>query len=171
MIEKILVAYASKYGSTKDIADKVRDGLERKGHKVDIFSVENVKDISQYQVVILGSAVYIGQWRKEAARFLKKYSQELSNKKTWLFSTGPTGEGNPVELMNGWDFPEGLKPVAEKISPRDIQVFHGFIDETRLNWLHKGMIKKVKAAIGDFRDWEAINTWIEQISQEIHNSD
>jgi len=108
---------------------------------------------------VLGSAAYVGRWQKEAARFLESQEAGLVQRPVWLFSSGPTGEGDPVELLQGWRLPEALRPVADRIAPRDIAVFHGNVDRSKLNFIEKQMIKMVKAPAGDFRDWNAIRAW------------
>ena len=72
MNKKVLVAYASKYGATGEIAEKIGEILNQAGLQTDVFPVKQVKDLALYGVVILGSAVYYGRWRKGAVKFLKK---------------------------------------------------------------------------------------------------
>jgi menaquinone-dependent protoporphyrinogen oxidase len=81
-----------------------------------------------------------------------------------LFSSGPGGEGDPVKLTEGWRFPNGLQPVADRIHPRDITLFHGVIDPEKMNFLEKWMLKNVESPIGDFRDWDAITAWAAAIA-------
>jgi menaquinone-dependent protoporphyrinogen oxidase len=83
----------------------------------------------------------------------------------WLFSSGPTGEGDPVTLTKGWRFPEKLQAIADSIKPRDIAVFGGAIDTKKLNMIERWMIKNVKAPAGDFRDWTAITAWAGGIAE------
>ena len=64
---KLLVTYASKYGATREIAEKITEILHQAGLQADVTSVKDVRDLSAYQCVILGSAVYVGKWQKEAA--------------------------------------------------------------------------------------------------------
>jgi menaquinone-dependent protoporphyrinogen oxidase len=116
---------------------------------------------------VLGSAVYAGQWRKEAVDFLKAHEVELTTMPVWFFSSGPTGEGNPVELMHGWRFPEALKAIADRIHPRDIAFFHGELDMNRLNFGEKLIVKGLHAPIGDFRDWVVIHDWADTIAQSL----
>ena len=71
----------------------------------------------------------------------------------WLFSSGPTGEGDPVELMKGFRFPEALQPIADHIRPRDIAFFHGALDMKELSLPERLIVKGIKAPLGDFRDW------------------
>ena len=109
----------------------------------------------------------MGKWRKEAATFLQVNEKTLAERPVWLFSSGPTGEGDPVELLNGWRFPESLQPIADRIQPRDTAVFHGALDMKKLNLIEKFMIKNVKAPLGDFRDWDAITSWATAIADEL----
>jgi menaquinone-dependent protoporphyrinogen oxidase len=124
-------------------------------------------EVRSYDAVVLGSAVYIGRWRKEAARFLTDNEAVLVGKPVWLFSSGPTGEGDPVELTQGWKFPGKLQPIADRIGPRDIALFHGVSDPGKLNFLEKWMLKNVKAPIGDYRDWEGIASWARGIAEAL----
>jgi len=122
----ILVAYASKHNSTAEIANAIGEVIQESNtSQIAIVPVETVEDITPYDAVILGSAVYAGQWQSNAADFLKKHETELANRPVWLFSSGPIGEGDPKDLLKGWTFPDALKPVAERIKPRDIALFHG----------------------------------------------
>ncbi len=122
-------------------------------------------DVGAYGAVVLGSAVYIGQWRKLAAKFLQTNEEALTGKPVWLFSSGPTGEGDPVELAQGWRFPGKLQPIADNIGARDIALFHGSADASKMNFLEKWMLKNVKAPAGDYRDWDAIIAWSEAIAE------
>jgi menaquinone-dependent protoporphyrinogen oxidase len=165
--KKVLVAYATKYGATTEVAQKIGQVLEQAGLQTEVLPADNVGDLGPYGAVVLGSAVYVGQWRKEAARFLEANEQALAERPVWLFSSGPTGEGDPVELTQGWRFPEKLQPIADRIGPREVALFHGAADPDKLNLLHKWMLKMVKAPVGDFRDWQAIAAWAGEIAEAL----
>ncbi len=167
MDKQVLVAYATKYGATAEIAEKIGQVLRQAGLRADVLPADGVSDLSAYKAVVLGSAVYIGQWRKEAVKFLKANEAMLVERSVWLFSSGPTGEGDPVELTQGWQFPGKLQPIADRIGPRDIAVFHGAVDVKRLNFIEKWMLNNVKAPVGDFRDWEAITSWAAAIAADL----
>lgn len=167
MDTKVLVAYASKYGATKEIAEKIGKVLSDDGFDVDVLNAGKVPDTAAYGAVILGSAVYIGMWRKEATKFVKANAEMLSGKPVWIFSSGPTGEGKAEELVKGWRYPGGLATFIESIKPRDIAVFHGKADPEKMNFLQKWMIKNVKSPTGDFRNWDVITGWAEKIASEL----
>jgi len=167
MNTQVLVAYATKYGATAEIAEKIGQVLRQAGLRTDVLPADRVSNLTPYKAVVLGSAVYIGRWRKEAAKFLKANETVLAEKPVWLFSSGPTGEGDPVELAQGWRFPGKLQPIADRIGPHDIAIFHGAMDVNKLNFIEKWMIKNVKAPLGDYRDWEAITAWATAIADEL----
>jgi len=172
MDRKILVAYASQYGATQEIAEKIGGVLGQAGLQADVFPVDRVRDLTPYQAVILGSGVYIGQWNKEAAAFLQANEKALADRRVWLFSSGPTGSGDPVELLNGWRLPAALQPVADRIQPRDIAVFHGYINPDKLNFIQKWVIKTiVKKPFGDFRDWDTIAAWTTTVAAELKDAE
>jgi menaquinone-dependent protoporphyrinogen oxidase len=163
----VLVAYATKYGATTGIAEKIGQVLINSGVDAEVLPAEGAGDLGPYTAVVLGSAVYAGQWRKQAAEFLQANEKVLAQRPVWLFSSGPTGRGDPVELMNGWRFPEALQPIADRIRPRDIAFFHGVIELEKLNFAEKMIIKGLKAPLGDFRDWDAITSWAQTIAEAL----
>ena len=171
MDKKVLVAYATKYGATGEIAEKIGEVLDQSGLQTDVLPVDGIRDLTPYKAVILGSAVYIGRWRKEAVKFLKANQKLLAELPVWLFSSGPVGEGDPVELLDGWRFPEGQQPIVDRIQPRDIVVFHGEVNVDKLNFIEKSMVKNIQSPVGDFRDWDSIASWARSIAEELVNND
>lgn len=167
MSNRVLVTYATKYGSTAEIAVKIATVIRDSGIETDIIPIENVTEVFPYQAVIIGSAVYMGQWRKEMVNFLKEKQIILSEKPVWIFSSGPTGEGNPVDLMKGWQFPEKLEPIVDVIQPRDTIVFHGRLNLNTLTIFERWIAQNVKSPVGDFRDWKMIVAWANTIAYEI----
>jgi menaquinone-dependent protoporphyrinogen oxidase len=164
MDARVLVAYATKYGATAEIAEKIGEVLRQAGLQADVLPAERATDLTPYRAVVLGSAVYIGQWQKKAATFLRANEKALAQRPVWLFSSGPTGKGDPVQLTQGWRFPTSLQPIADRIHARDIALFHGAADPKKMNLIERWMIKNVKAPMGDFRDWDAIDAWASTIA-------
>ena len=167
MQTRVLVAYATKYGATAGIAERIGQVLQEAGLACDVQPAAEVRDVSPYAAVVLGSAVYMGAWRKEAAKFLKANESLLAQRPVWLFSSGPMGEGDVDDLMHGWHFPPKLQPIADRIRPRDIVVFHGVVDPNKMNLFDRWIIKNVKSPTGDFRHWDAIAAWARTIAAEL----
>ncbi len=167
MDNRVLVAYATKYGATAGIAEKIGQVILQAGLQADVLPTDRVSDITVYKAIVLGSAVYVGQWRKEAVAFLENNEKAMSKLPVWFFSSGPTGDGDPVQLMQGWRFPEAQQPIADRIQPRDIAFFLGFLDMKKLNMAEKLLIKGLKAPVGDFRDWDVIASWATAIADTL----
>ena len=167
MGNRVLVAYATKYGATAGIAEKIGQVILQAGLQTDVLPTDRVSDITVYKAIVLGSAVYVGQWRKEAVAFLENNEKAMSKLPVWFFSSGPTGEGDPVQLMQGWQFPEAQQPIADRIQPRDIAFFLGVLDMKKLNMAEKLLIKGLKTPVGDFRDWDVIASWATAIADTL----
>lgn len=162
---KILVAYASKYGSTGEIAEKIGEVLKQAGLEADVLPVKSVKDVSAYGSVVLGSAMYIGQWRKDAVNFLEANESALAARPLWVFATGPSGKGDPKELLKGVIVPNGVKPILDRLKPQDYAVFHGYLNPEKMGFMEKWIVKRVSGELGDFRDWDMINAWSQGIAE------
>ena len=167
VVSTYLVAYASKHGATAEIARKIGETLTKAGFQTALADAKTIRDLSPYQAIILGSAVYFGSRREEATKLLKTNEQILAEKHIWLFSSGPAGEGDPVELLNGWRFPSGLQEIIDRIQPRDIIVFHGVVDLDKLNRFEKWILNNVRSPVRDFRDWETITDWASDIADTL----
>jgi menaquinone-dependent protoporphyrinogen oxidase len=161
---KLLVAYASKHGSTGEIAEVIGKELRKRGYQVEVKTVEEVDDPAGYEGFVLGSALYAGGWLKPAAQFLRANQGLLATRPVWLFSSGPTGEGDPNEILDGWTFPEDLRPLLETIKPKDVILFHGQINLDKLGFGERMIIKSVKATVGDYRDWLVIRSWASRLN-------
>ena len=164
METRVLVVYATKYGATAGIAEKIGQVLQEAGLAVDVKRADQAGDPAGYQAVVLGSAVYIGRWRKQAAHYLKANEKALAQRPVWLFNSGPLGEGDAAEQAGDLGFPKGLRPIADRINVRDVAVFFGAVDLEKLNPLERWMFKNVKSPIGDFRNWNAIAAWASGIA-------
>lgn len=170
MVINVAVIYATKYGSTKEIAEIIAENLMSADFKVDLIHAKKCTSLGQYHVIILGSAIYMGSWRKDAVNCIKTNLDILKQKTVWLFSSGPTGDGDPSKLLKGWTLPENVKLLADKINPRGMVVFHGQIDLLEVNLLERFIIKMVKVPVGDFRRMDEIKIWTDSIIRQIHSN-
>ncbi len=158
--KKVLVTYASKYGSTGGVAHAIGKELCRKDVAADVVLIKNAGNVSSYQGVVIGSAIYMGKWISEAAEFVNKNQDILRQMPVAYFLvcmtlSRPT-EKNRAEVLSYMD--PILKAVPE-IRPVGIGTFAGALDYNNLSWLNKKILKSKGTPGGDFRDWNAIRTW------------
>ncbi|MEU4339470.1 flavodoxin domain-containing protein [Micromonospora lupini] len=161
---RILVAAASKHGSTAEIAAHIatalRGGLPS-GSNVDVAAAAEVADVSSYDALVLGSAVYMGRWLDEARSAAARITSNPP-RSVWLFSSGPIGDPpKPAEA------PAEVSGIVASVHARDHRVFAGRLDRHRLGLAEKAMVMAVHVPHGDFRDWLAIDAWAGQIASEL----
>ena len=159
----ILVTYASKHGSTEEIAERIAATLRRSGIDTDLQPVDIVRDIEPYTAVVLGSAIYYGSWLKEAREFAHRYETALAARPVWLFASGPLG----VEVKDAEPQPKEFAEFQQSVKPRDPRVFFGALDHSQLSFTERMVTKGVRAPEGDFRDWKAIEEWAESIAHAL----
>jgi menaquinone-dependent protoporphyrinogen oxidase len=164
---KVLVTAASRYGSTQEIAEEIGRVLTDYGIDVTVARAEGLDDVTDYDTVVLGSAVYMGSWLPAARRFIEEYGEELASRPTWLFSSGPLGsplrprEEEAVHLASVW----------AKTSAIQHRVFGGKLDKRQLSFSERAVVHAVRAPEGDFRDWKDISAWAASIAETLVRSD
>ena len=163
----VLVAYASKYGATQEIAERIAKILAEKGIDCTTLPAEQAGDVATYDAVVAGSAVYIGKMRKEMRRFLQKNEQVLKTKPLWLFASGPTKKGDDPGELDGWHRPASIKDLLDLLVPKERIVFEGAVSLEKMGGLEKWIMKRVKTPLEDARDWEKIEAWADDIATEL----
>jgi menaquinone-dependent protoporphyrinogen oxidase len=160
---KVLVAYASKMGSTAEIGDALAERLAAAGLDVDRRSVGDVGDVDAYQAVVLGSAVYLGRWRSDALGFLKRFGRGLSRRPVWLFQSGPLDDSTDREDV---PLPRRVDAVARAIGVRGHVTFGGRIDPEHADGFMAR--RMVDGGLGrDFRDFDRVRAWADAIATEL----
>lgn len=159
----VLVAVASKYGATEEIAEGIAGALVQAGLDTKVARVAEVGDLAGYEGVVLGSAVYAGRWLEPARTFAEERGGELASRPTWLFSSGPIGDPPRPE-------PEESVQVEEIVAAtgaREHRVFAGKLDKSRLSFGEKALVVAFRAKEGDFRDWNEIAAWGAEIARSL----
>lgn len=159
----VLVAYASKHGSTEEIAHALAARIRDHGFDVEAMPISRIADLNDAEAVVVGSAVYGGSWMQEAVAFVRHHAPELAARPVWLFSSGPLGE----HIQDGEDQPKQIAEFRESLQPRDHHVFMGALDPDKLGFAERMMVKAVQAPAGDFRDWDDIRSWADGIAHEL----
>jgi menaquinone-dependent protoporphyrinogen oxidase len=175
----VLVAYASRHGSTAGIAERIADTLRAAGTAAEAWPVARVTAVDGYDAFVVGSAAYMFHWIKDATRFVKRHQAVLERRPVWLFSSGPLGSDRVDDKGN--DVLESARPkefaqLAEMIHPRGTRVFFGAWDpQAPPIGLVERLVRRMPAndAIqgGDFRDWDAIEEWAREIARQLQEAD
>ena len=160
----VLVAYASKHGSTQGIAERITEKLRQLGKEVEAQPMDAVEDPRRYEAFVIGSAIYYGSWLKEATEWVHRNQTILAGHPVWMFSSGPLG----TDVNDAEQQPKEIAEFQEAIGPRDQQIFFGAIDHSKLSFGERMMAKAVRAPEGDFRDWKAIEDWAESIAKDLN---
>jgi len=162
MATQVLIATASRHGSTFDIADEIARVLSRRGCVVVDKAADEVDAIERFDAVIVGSAVYMGRWLPEALSFVTRNAQELAKRPVWLFSSGPIGEPPQPEGE-----PQGMTEMIQRVHARGHRTFPGRLDPDRLGLGEKVVVGMLRAPKGDFRDFPAVTSWAEEIADAL----
>jgi menaquinone-dependent protoporphyrinogen oxidase len=162
----VLIAVASKHGSTREIAAAIADDLRSASIPVDLQDAAAVHDLTPYDAVILGSGIYAGSWLPEAKRFAAQLRDQLAARPLWVFSSGPIGEEPQPH-----DDPQQLAAPLGDVTIRDHRIFVGKLDRRNLGLGERLIARVVHAPEGDFRDWEAIHAWAQQLAAALHSAE
>ena len=170
----ILVAYATKYGSTQGLAERISEALRAEGLEVDLKPAGEVRDVRGYEAFVIGSAAYMGSWLKEASELVRRNRETLATRPVWLFSSGPLGRA--TKDAKGQDIlvasePKEFAEFAKGIKPRDMRVFFGALDHSKLRGVHRlfSLAPASERVLleGDFRNWKLVDEWARGIAREL----
>ena len=169
---KAVVTYASRYGSTKEIAEFIAEHLRQCGVSAEARSVEAVSNPEDYDALVVGSAVYMQHWMDPAVKFVRKHQAILARRHLWLYSSGPLELPPGIVVKNNLDIiPKEIPEFQEALKPHDHRIFFGVLDPKKLSIKHRAL-RKLPAARplfpeGDFRKWDEIKLWAVDIAQAL----
>jgi menaquinone-dependent protoporphyrinogen oxidase len=164
---RILVTYASRTGSTAEVAEAIGKTLSKGGMQVDVISMNEVKDLSHYQAVVAGSAIRGSKWLPEAVQFMQTHRTVLAQKRFAMFTVCITmamknAENYRLGVM-GW-----VAPVRAMVKPLSEGLFAGMLDFGKLPMNWDTLMLRLTVALGifprgDHRDWNAVRSWAENL--------
>lgn len=164
-MQKVLVAYASKCGSTGEVAQAIAQQLCSHGATVDVRRVEEAHDVAGYDAFVIGSAIRMGSWLGEARQFVEKNAAALTAAPTAFFT---------VHMLNTDDSEESrtnraayVAPIHTIVQPQAEAFFAGKLEMSKMSFLDRMISKLMKAQDEDRRDWKAITQWADQVARQI----
>jgi menaquinone-dependent protoporphyrinogen oxidase len=120
--------------------------LAERGCEVTVLPPEKVGAVEEFGAVVLGSAVYMGQWLKPARELAERSAAVLATRPVWLFSSGPVGEqAKPA------DNPVDVTKILQASKARDHKIFTGKLARKHLSFPDRAMASAIRAQEGDFR--------------------
>jgi menaquinone-dependent protoporphyrinogen oxidase len=160
---KVLVVAASRHGGTQEIGEFITRELKELGVDAEMRDAREQLDLARYDGVVLGSAVYMGNWLADARVFYQENRASLEGIPLWLYSSGPIGEIDPKPHGE----PPGIKDILDDGVALNHRVFTGRLEMKRLGLLERLIAKGVHVPEGDFRDWEDIRGWTHEIADRL----
>ena len=166
MSDKLLVAYATRYGSTKEVAERIAATLREDGSVVDVQAAERVRSLDGYRAVVVGAPLYMFNWLKAARRFLSQNRTALERVPVAVFALGPTEDkekdwqetqGQLDKVLAGFPW---LTPVA-------VELFGGKFDPARLTFPYTLIPALKKMPVSDIRDWDAVRAWARGLGEKL----
>jgi menaquinone-dependent protoporphyrinogen oxidase len=156
-MEPVLVAYATKHGSTQQVAVAVAARLRAAGLDVDLRQAQTVREVAGYRGVIVGAPVYTGRWHGDALAFLKRHANELRQVPVAVFALGPRSL-EPADVAESKAQLLAALAKVPSVRPWPIAVFGGVIDPAKLRFPFNRM------PASDARDWTAIAVWADEVA-------
>ncbi|HSR10223.1 MAG TPA: flavodoxin domain-containing protein [Thermodesulfobacteriota bacterium] len=155
-----MVAYATKHGSTRGVAEAIGKELCGKGLAVDLVAMRNAGDLGSYQGAVVGAPIYMGKWMPEATDFVKKNRDILGRIPVAYFMVFITmARPNDESRAKALTYMDPVMKAVPEVKPLSIGTFAGALDYTNVSWINQRILKARGAPEGDFRDWNGIRSW------------
>lgn len=164
---RILIAVASRHGSTTEIARRVGDRLAEAGHRCDVLELVHDDQHDQhhdavYDAYIVGSGIYEGHWLRQARNFVLRNASQLQHAPVFLFSSGPIGDSEHIGVDTA-----KLDELSRACDAVEHHLFSGRLERSELGRLERWVVDAVRAHDGDFREWSAIDAWATEIGARL----
>jgi menaquinone-dependent protoporphyrinogen oxidase len=170
--KKVLVAYASQYGSTSEVAAAIGEVFCGDGTAVDVLSIANVPDVAGYDAVVLGAPIQSEAWKPDAVTFVQTHAAALSRIPTAFFTTSMTLglAGNRPEIRQQIDgHLDAVRAQFPAVQPVDVGHFAGALDYSKMSFAMAQLYRAFAEddTDGDYRDWNAIRSWATAVQPKL----
>lgn len=160
MAADVLIVYASKHGSTEQVARGIGEVLRSRGLTTKVEPARDIKDLSGFRAVLLGGSIYMGRWHHDARTFLRRHRRTLERLPFAVFALGP-GKDTPKDFESSRHQLEHALERFPELEPRATEVFGGVIDPEKLRFPFSHMEGV------DLRDWQEIRAWAAELPVEL----
>jgi menaquinone-dependent protoporphyrinogen oxidase len=160
MAADVLIVYASKHGSTEQVARGIGEKLRGLGFTTTIEPAGQIDDLDGFRSVVLGGSIYRGRWHHDAKAFLKRHGSVLEHLPFAVFALGP-GKDTPKDFEDSRHQLEHALEKTPELEPRAVAVFGGVIDPEKLRFPFSHMARI------DLRDWTEIRGWAAALPAEL----
>lgn len=164
-MSRVLVAYATRCGSTREVAEEIGRALAGAGLGVDVRPVGEVDDLSPYRAAVVGSPIRGGKWLPEAVGFVRENREALSRIPVAYFAVGLSLREGTEEARR--ETMDALESVRNLVAPVAVGLFAGALDPRWLPLMLRGLMRLIKAPVGDSRDWAAIRAWATKLGEKL----
>ncbi len=154
VMTKVLVAYATKRGSTAEIAAAIGRELRQAGCEADVAKMGQVVSLAGYDAVVIGAPVYTGKVLGDVGTFAARFKEQLKKIPVAGFVAGIAPVYPKAGEVAG--FTGQLAGILDEIPLIAVTMFAGALDPARLSFLERGMTSLFRVPTGDFRDWDAV---------------
>jgi menaquinone-dependent protoporphyrinogen oxidase len=165
MAAPVLVAYATRSGSTREVAETIAATLREHGLDVRIQPVKEVGSLSGYHALVFGAPLIMGRWHKDARRFLSRHHEALEACTAAVFALGPVHD-TEEEWRGVRDQLDKTLGRFPRFQPIAIEVFGGKFDLSLLGFPWKLLPRLKKIPPSDIRDWAAISAWAGNLAEK-----
>jgi menaquinone-dependent protoporphyrinogen oxidase len=169
MSASVLVAYATRYGSTQEVAEAVAATLRERGLAVDIGLMREVRTLDQYRAIVLGAPLYMFHWHKDALNFLARHRAALTARPVAIFALGPF-HADEKEFQGSREQLEKELAKFPWLTPVALEIFGGKFDPQKLTFPHNLVPALKKMPASDIRDWTAIRAWASTLAATLQTA-
>jgi menaquinone-dependent protoporphyrinogen oxidase len=160
MTPRVLVAYATRKGSTREVAEAIAARLETDGLRAVVQPAGQDVDLRTFDAVVLGGALYTGRWHRDARRFLRRHRRVLATMPVAVYAMGPA-TGDDLAMGGSLGQLERALGRVPDVTPVAVTVFGGVIDPDRLRFPFNRMPPS------DARDWDAVAAWADEVAGHV----
>lgn len=169
MLNSILIAYATRYSSTQEVAEVIATTLHEHELEVELQPVRKVRTLEGYSAVVLGAPLYMFHWHKDALRFISQHRKALAKRPVAIFALGPFSNDEKEWQDVRAQLDKGLAKFPW-LTPTALEIFGGKFDPKNLRfpWNLVPALKQMPAS--DIRDWTAIRAWASNLAPKLQSA-